>query len=99
MATRFGLFAGEEQKVGQVDATVRIVRMMPHRFAEQGSRGLFVSGIEDQRTEIAQHGEVVRLTTDEFEIVALRLLEQAFLTSQAGALEARWNGVRITLQR
>ncbi len=73
--------------------------MMPHRLAEQRARGLPISGIENERAEIVQRGEIGRPAPDEFEIVALGLLERALLAQQAGAFEARLEASRIARNR
>ncbi len=91
------LLADEEQQIGKIDVAVGIVRMMPHRLREQRARGLAVSGIEHQRAEIVQRGEVGRLAADKFQIIALGILKPALFPQQTGAFGARLDGVRVVL--
>jgi hypothetical protein len=99
MNARLVRLAAEEQQVRQIDVSVRIIRMVPHGFAVQRAGGVFVTGGEDECAEIVQCSEVGRRALEQFQIVALGLLELALLAQQAGALEARVKGIGVPLQR
>jgi hypothetical protein len=75
MNARLVRLAAEKQQVRQIDVPGRIVGMMAHGFAKQRAGSVFVTGGENQRAEIVQDAEVGRCTPDQFEIVALGLLE------------------------
>ncbi len=92
------LLADEEQKVAEIDAAIGIVRMVPHGFGEQRTRRRAVSGIEHERAEIVQRGEVVRLAAEELQIIVLGVLEAALLAQQTGAFGARTERIRIARQ-
>ena len=98
MRARRRVLAKQEQKVRQVDAAIGIGRMPPHRFAEQGPRGLAVAGIEHERAKIVQRRKVIRLAADQLQIIALGVLETALLAQQSGAFGARAERLGIALQ-
>ena len=52
MNTRRFLLPAHEQQIRQIDMPVRIIRMMPHRLAEQRAGGVLVAGSESERAEI-----------------------------------------------
>ena len=73
--------------------------MMPHRFAEQRACGLAVAGIEHERAEIVQRGKIVRLAAQQFQIVALGVLETALFAQKTGAFGARREIIRVARER
>ena len=72
--------------------------MVPDRFAEQRAGGILVSGLENERSEVVQRGEIGGPTADEIEIVALCLFEVPLFAQQAGSLEPGVNRIRIVRQ-
>ena len=96
---RLPTFAKQQQQVGEIDVTVRITGMMPHRLAEQRARRFPITGIENQRAEIVERRKIGRLAANKIEVVALRLLEPAFFAQQSGTFAECRNVIGIPLKR
>ena len=89
------LLVHQEQEIGQIDAPVGIIRVMPHGLAIERPRRVLVSGFEHQRAEVAQDAEVGRRAAKQFQVVALGFVEQTLLAQQAGSFEVRLKCVGI----
>ncbi len=72
--------------------------MMPDRLPEQRPRRLAISGLENERAEIVERGEIGGVAADEFEIIALGFFEAALFAQEPGTLIERAGGVRIAGQ-
>jgi hypothetical protein len=96
---RLRRLADAEQQIREIDMPRRIFRMVLHGCREDRVRRIAKPGIEQHGPEIIQRAEMSRHAPQQLQIVALRLLERALLTQQAGAFEARLDRIGIARDR